>query len=169
MRRRPGQCPSYTPRVDFDEAIQLNRALVKVAKRYRAAQAERLAELGLHAGQDVLLRTLGQEREGLLVSELADRLGVESPTVTRSLARLEPGGWTVRHQVPGDRRAVRVRLSPRGHAVLERVEAVWRDLAELVADGLSDAERSQLVELLQRVEANLREGAHCSESVADSD
>jgi len=141
--------------VDFTEVRQTNKAMVKVAKLYRGAQAELLADLGLHPGQDVLLWSLGQEPEGLLVSELAERLGIESPTVTRTLARLESGGWFVREQVPGDRRAVRIRLTAHAEELLPQIEAHWRTLAHTATAGLDRSEREQLVSLLDRVRANL--------------
>lgn len=142
--------------MDFAEVRRTNKALVKVAKLYRGTQAQLLAEIGLHPGQDVLLWTLGQASDGLLVNEIADRLGVESPTVTRTLARLDTGGWFTREQVPGDRRAVRIQLTARGGDTLERIEETWRTLAANATDGLDRAEREQLVDLLERVQANLR-------------
>ncbi|MGW0436709.1 MarR family winged helix-turn-helix transcriptional regulator [Micromonospora sp. NPDC003197] len=141
--------------MDFAEVIVTNKALVKVAKLYRGAQATLLAELGLHPGQDVTLWHLGQEPAGLLVNEIADRLGVEPPTVTRTLARLESGGWFTREPVPGDRRAVRIQLTEKGRATLPQVEAMWQKLADTATAGLDPAERQQLVTLLDRVRTNL--------------
>lgn len=151
--RRQG---TYTPTVDAAEVRATNRALVKVAKLYRGAQAALLADLGLHPGQDVLLWVLGQEPGGLLVSEIAERLGIESPTVTRSLARLEHGGWFIRERVPTDRRMVRITLTSHGQEVLPKVEAIWKQLANTATSGLADHEREQLVLLLDRVRDNLR-------------
>lgn len=145
----------YTARVDFAEVRRTNRGLVKVAKLYRGAQAELLADLGLHPGQDVLLWVLGQEPDGLLVSELAERLGIESPTVTRTLARLESGGWFVRERVSGDRRAVRIRLTVHARRTLPHIEDQWRKLAETATAGLKPDEREQLVMSLERVRDNL--------------
>ncbi len=90
-----------------------------------------------------------------MVSELAERLGIESPTVTRTLARLEPGGWFVREKVPGDRRAVRISLTSHARETLPQVEATWRKLADTATTGLDPAERAQLVTLLDRVRDNL--------------
>lgn len=130
-------------------------ALLKVAKLYRGTQAQLLAEIGLHPGQDVLLWALGQEPDGLLVNELADCLSVESPTVTRTLARLETGGWFTRQTVPGDRRAVRIQLTAQGRRVLKQIEATWQTLADNATAGLDRADRERLVSLLKHVQANL--------------
>jgi MarR family transcriptional regulator, transcriptional regulator for hemolysin len=59
-----------------------SRALNKMSKLYRAAKARKLAALGLHPGQDILLWVLASADGGMTVSELASRLGIESPTAT---------------------------------------------------------------------------------------
>jgi len=78
--------------VDVSDVLRVNRALNRMSKLYRAAKACKLTALGLHPGQDLLPWLLAQEREGTTVSQPAARLGVERPTATRSLARLEEGG-----------------------------------------------------------------------------
>ncbi|MEU4424022.1 MarR family winged helix-turn-helix transcriptional regulator [Actinoplanes sp. NPDC024001] len=141
--------------MEFEEALATNRALVKVARLYRAAQAASLSELGLHAGQDVLLWHLGRQPDGMLISELAGRLGVEQPTVTRSLSRLAGGEWFVREAVPGDRRASRVRLTGKGAAAIPRIEAAWQALAETATAGMDAGQRADLTGLLEKVRGNL--------------
>lgn len=136
--------------MEFAEVVRINRALVKTAKLYRALQSSLLAELELHAGQDALLHTLAQEPDGLVVSEIAARLGIEPPTVTRSLDRLERGGWITREPAAGDRRAVRIRPTRRAIDVVEHIEAVWRDMARSMTGGLDERERAELVALLER-------------------
>jgi len=141
--------------VELSDVLATNKALVKVAKLYRSAQADVLAGLALHPGQDVLLWILGQEPDGLTVSEVAARLGVEQPTVTRSLSRLEHGGWFVRESVPGDRRLTRIVLTDKGRTGVSQIEAAWRTLAETATAGMANDQRATLVELLEKVRGNL--------------
>jgi DNA-binding MarR family transcriptional regulator len=142
--------------VELADVLATNRALVKVAKLYRGAQADVLAGLALHPGQDVLLWIVGQEPDGMTISEITVRLGVEQPTVTRSLSRLDQGGWFVREPVAGDRRATRIRLTGKGRAAIPQIEAGWRTLAETATAGMADGQRAALVELLDKVRGNLR-------------
>jgi DNA-binding MarR family transcriptional regulator len=141
--------------VELADVLATNKSLVKVAKLYRGAQADVLSRLALHPGQDVLLWMLGQESGGMTVSEIATRLGVEQPTVTRSLSRLDQGGWFVREPVPGDRRATRIQLTAKGSAVIPEIEAAWRTLAETATAGMAHDQRATLVELLEKVRGNL--------------
>lgn len=135
--------------------LATNKALVKVAKLYRSAQAEVLSGLALHPGQDVLLWMVGQEPDGMTVSDIAARLGVEQPTVTRSLSRLDQGGWFVRESVPGDRRATRIQLTDKGRAAIPAIEATWRSLAETATAGMTNDQIATLVGLLEKVRGNL--------------
>ncbi|NMO57541.1 winged helix-turn-helix transcriptional regulator [Actinoplanes sp. TBRC 11911] len=141
--------------MDFAEVLATNKALVKVARLYRTAQADLLGALGLHPGQDVLLWTLARQPDGTLISELASRLGVEQPTVTRSLSRLDSGGWFIREPVPGDRRATRIRLTDKGRAIIPDIEETWRALAETATEGMTPDQESQLISLLEKVRGNL--------------
>lgn len=138
------------------EAMRVNRALNKMAKLYREAKTRKLAALGLHPGQDVLLWILAREAEGMTISQLADRLGVEPPTATRSVARLEGGGWFRRESVPGDRRQVRVVATKAGRALLPRIEQVWAELAEDTLGTMGAARRDALLTALETANDRLR-------------
>lgn len=142
--------------MDQSDVSRLNRALNKVAKLYRAAKARGLAELGLHPGQDVLLWVLAQEPHGMSISELAGRLGVEQPTATRSLIRMEQAGLFRRESVPGDRRRVRVVLTEAGSQTLPRIESVWADLAQATVGALEPDEAARFATALEGAADALR-------------
>ncbi|MFI6506066.1 MarR family winged helix-turn-helix transcriptional regulator [Streptosporangium sp. NPDC050855] len=142
--------------MDASEAMRVNRALNKMSKLYRAVKARKLAELGLHPGQDVLLWLLAQEREGMTVSELAARVGIEPPTATRSLARLENSGWFRREAVATDRRQVRIVVTDAGHELVPAIERVWAELAEQTMGGTSDEQREIVLAALERANDRLR-------------
>ncbi|GGL20096.1 hypothetical protein Sme01_37880 [Sphaerisporangium melleum] len=140
----------------MSEAMRINRALNKMSKLYRAAKARKLAALGLHPGQDVLLWILAQEPEGMTVSELAENLGIEPPTVTRSLTRLEGGGWFRREPVAMDRRQVRIVVTEAGHALVPRIERAWEELAEQAMGEVTAGEREVAISALERANDRLR-------------
>jgi MarR family transcriptional regulator for hemolysin len=135
--------------MEIDEAMRANRAMNKLTKVYRAVQARKLTSLGLHPGQDVLIWVLAQEPDGMTISQLASRLGVEPPTATRSLSRLEPAGWYERSPVPGDRRQVRIVLTRRARRLVPRIEAVWAALATEAFGDLSPRRRTDVVRALE--------------------
>jgi MarR family transcriptional regulator, transcriptional regulator for hemolysin len=142
--------------MDAAEVIRVNRALNKLAKLYRAAKSHRLAELGLHPGQDVLLWVLAQAEEGMTISALAARLGVEPPTATRSLTRMEKAGLFRREPVPTDRRQVRIVLTERGGALIPEIERIWAELAEVTVGPLPAREQAEVVAALEQASDGLR-------------
>ncbi|MGH3089095.1 MAG: MarR family winged helix-turn-helix transcriptional regulator [Rubrobacteraceae bacterium] len=129
-------------------------ALAKVCRGRRGDIGEMLAGLGLHAGQEMVLIELFRE-DGLRVGELARRLGVEPPTATNMVTRLENRGLVERRQDPSDARCGRVFLTEGGKALDGPIAEIWRRSEEKLLDGLADEERGELLRLLVRVRQNL--------------
>lgn len=132
-------------------------ALAKVCKAHRSNVGELLAGLGLHVGQEMVLIELW-DQDGLRGGELATRLGVEPPTVTKMLRRLESCGIVERRRDPGDARSFRVFLTKEGYGLEEPVTRCWERVEEKTFAGLSPEERRSLHELLTKVRAELDPG-----------
>jgi len=128
--------------------------LAKVCKAHRANVGALLSEHGLHVGQEMVLVELWQD-DGLRGGELAARLGVEPPTVTKMLRRLEGCGLVERRPDPSDARSFRVHLTDRGRALEEPVLRCWEQVEERTLAGLNKAERRSFRNLLIRVRSNL--------------
>jgi DNA-binding MarR family transcriptional regulator len=131
--------------------------LARVSKAHRSRVGQELAELGLHPGQEMVLAELWRE-DGLRVCELAGRLGVEPPTATRMLQRLERCGFVERRRDPEDARSFRVFLTARGRCLEERVFRCWEQVEQEAFAGISRQEVETLRDLLGRVRSNLEEG-----------
>lgn len=125
-------------------------ALFKITKLHRSRVTAGLAELGLHVGQEMLLTQLWRE-DGLPQSELIARLGVEPPTVTKGLQRLERAGFVRRTPVRGRPRQSRVHLTQAGKELQEPVETLWRRAEEELLTRLAPGERTTLTRLVNAV------------------
>ena len=132
-------------------------ALAKVCRAHRANVGDLLAEIGLHVGQEMVLIELW-EKDGLRGGELAERLGVEPPTVTKMLRRLERCGLVIRRQDPEDARSFRVYLTDEGRSLEGPVNRCWERAEEKVLAGMSAGERRTFYRLLTKVRANLDPG-----------
>ncbi len=128
--------------------------LVQVAKAHRSLVAEGLAEVGLHTGQELVLAQLWRE-DGLRHSQLADRLRVERPTVTKVLRGMVRAELVTRAPDSEDARASRVWLTERGRSLREPVERLWKAAERTALRGLDPAERDLLKRGLSRMLANL--------------
>ena len=128
--------------------------LAKVCKAHRANVGALLAEYGLHVGQEMVLVELWQD-DGLRGGELAARLGVEPPTVTKMLRRLESCGLVERSPDPSDARSFRVHITDRGRALEEPVLGCWEQAEEMTLAGMSARDRQSFRRLLIRVRSNL--------------
>ena len=92
-----------------------------------------LEDLGLTYPQWIAIVALW-EQDGQTVSELGEKMFLESNTLTPILKKLERIGYIKRHRDPADERQVRVSLTPGGRKLIEQ------DLGESVieATGLGD-------------------------------
>lgn len=78
-----------------------------------------LDELGITYPQYLVLHTLWEE-DGRSIGGIADRLALESSTVTPLVKRMEAAGLVERGRDPRDERQVRVRLTPAGQSLRRR-------------------------------------------------
>jgi DNA-binding MarR family transcriptional regulator len=129
-------------------------ALAKVCKAHRGSVGGMLAEVGLHVGQEMVLIELWQA-DGLRGGELACRLGVEPPTVTKMLRRLEGFGLVERRTDPADARSFRVYLTGKGRALEGPVLRCWERAEQRTFAGLDSSERRELGRLLTKVRAGM--------------
>ena len=75
--------------------------------------------------------------------------------MTKRLTALERGGWISRRRSARDGRSVRVALTPSGHERLDALLPVYFAAEGEVLDGLDDAERAGLADLLRELSVRL--------------
>jgi DNA-binding MarR family transcriptional regulator len=132
----------------------LGPTLHALARAHRARLAALLAPHGLHAGQDLLLLAVW-ESPGMRQRAIAEQLGVEPPTVTRMLQRLERGGMIERKADPHDGRVMLVYPTPRSRLLEGTVRRAWASLDEQLIDALGDADAVRLQKLARAAAAAL--------------
>ncbi|MFE2998355.1 MarR family winged helix-turn-helix transcriptional regulator [Nocardia sp. NPDC059246] len=133
--------PEATPakQVDAAHIVELERALARVAylltRVRRHDQAMVQCGLTMDRASVPLLRLLADAGEPMRLGELATRLDVEAPHVSRQIQRLEKAGYVERVPDPDDRRAQRVRPTASGRRAVEAVRQVLRGwMAEALTD-----------------------------------
>lgn len=132
----------------------LGWAIVQVARAHRHRAQLMLQEMGLHTGQEFLLVTLDAMEE-VRITTLSEKLGVQVPTASKMVGRLENEGFVERTSDPTDTRATLIRLSDTGKALIPRIQQVWQALEDTCMEGLSPAEALLLTRLLRQITLNL--------------
>jgi DNA-binding MarR family transcriptional regulator len=115
----------------------------------------RLSGVRLDRAGATLLFKLAAQGDALRVTDLAEILGVDTPTVTRKVQQLERDGMVVRQSDPDDGRASRIRLSPAGRRTIERVRRARRTWLEALLQEWADDDLSALTDLLSCFAADL--------------
>lgn len=97
-----------------------------------------------------VLRAL-ENGAALPLTELARIAGVEQPTMTETLARMERDGIVERKPNPSDKRSTLIVVSRRARAKYPKVSASLRAAEDELMSVLSLSEKRQIVELLIRI------------------
>ncbi|QJQ93983.1 MULTISPECIES: transcriptional regulator SlyA [Halomonadaceae] len=127
--------------------------LSRLPRLWRAIIDKRLAPLELTQTRWITLYHLGR-LDGQPQCDLARAIGVEAPSLVRTLDQLAEQGLIERCPCEQDRRTKRVFLTPQATPLLQRIDKVVTAAREEMLAGLSDQEVDQLDDLLTRIENN---------------
>lgn len=118
------------------------------------ASARAFSRHGVHNGQQYVLQCLWEE-DGLTPGEVARRLDLATPTVTRAAIRMEAAGLLSRRPHEHDGRLVRLVLTDRGRALERVIEREREALTERALASLDPGQRAVLVQALATIRRNL--------------
>jgi DNA-binding MarR family transcriptional regulator len=143
---------------------QLCFALYAASRAMTRAYAPLLEPLGLTYPQYLVLLVLWEE-DGVPVKHLADRLMLDSATLTPLLKRLEQHGLVARRRDEQDERVVRIRLTDAGRALRSKARRVPAAIACRVGCDPAEAQalarlqrlRKELMELTEQLDASAAE------------
>ena len=133
---------------------QLGFLLKDTTRRYTRRFEERAQAFSLTLAQCRALLHL-ENNEGVSQKRLSELTELDPMTLVRILDRMETDGWVQRRFDPTDRRAHTLWLTPKSKPVLEHIARLVTETRAETLHGLSNEERAKLIELLERVHANL--------------
>lgn len=110
--------------------------------------------LGLYPGQPKMIHILSKH-DGMTKKDLAEKLSVAAPTITKMVERLENKGFIYSQKDEHDKRITKVYLDAKGHEILEALKASTNGLIEIYFKDFSDEEVALFLNLAQRVNANI--------------
>jgi DNA-binding MarR family transcriptional regulator len=147
-RRSSAARQDHWLRLDHQLCFALYAASLAMTKLYKPL----LDPLGLTYPQYLVMLVLWQE-DGLAVSQIGERLALDSGTLTPLLKRLQSAGLLQRLRDTTDERRVLLQLTPAGRALKARASSVPKSMA--AASGCEPVELSELTARLQALRRQL--------------
>ncbi|MEU4742474.1 MarR family winged helix-turn-helix transcriptional regulator [Actinosynnema sp. NPDC023658] len=142
------------PIPEVAEHGRISHAIFRVARLHRLLAGQLLRQAGLHPGQEMVMMHLwdcGPQRQ----ADLCGVLGTDSPTMTRTVQRLERAGFVRRTPDPTDGRAVLVEPTAASQALRHQVERMWQELESATTGDLDDDQQAETLRVLGLLECNL--------------
>lgn len=128
--------------------------IARLPHLWRSILDRRLAPLGLTQTRWVTLYHLWKLGEGNPQCDLARAIGVEAPSLVRTLGQLEAQGLVERRACDDDRRSKRLYLTPAAIPLLEQIDSVVLAARQEMLAGLSEQDLDQLDKWLALIESN---------------
>ncbi len=127
-----------------------------VARLMRREYNRRVQVTGMTQAQWRAIMVLWRN-PGISQARLADILEMQPISVARLLDRMQGASLVERQPDPTDRRAVRLFLSDKAEPLRQRLCAYGAETRKLVLEGISPKEQEQLMDILNRMRANMAE------------
>lgn len=134
----------------------VSHAVFRLARAHKELAGRLLRDAGLYPGQELLLMRLwdgGPQRQ----VDLARTLDSDAATMTRSVQRLERAGLVARTRNSADARSVIISATPASESLRVAVEKAWRALEATTVAGMTAAQRSEAVRLLDLLRGNVED------------
>ncbi|MEJ7930496.1 MarR family transcriptional regulator [Ramlibacter sp. AN1015] len=126
-----------------------------VARLWRAEIDRRLASVGVSESRWLALLHISRLPHGVTQRELAEALGVQGPTLVRTLDRLEAEGLIERRTEAGDRRTKSVHLPAETAHVLQRIEMTAATVRAEILSDISPAEMTTCLRVFDKIAGKL--------------
>jgi MarR family transcriptional regulator for hemolysin len=135
-------------------ARQMIVAATLLTRQYRRQADTALANCGLSEVMAWPILMIGRD-EGMRQVDLANLLGIEGPTLVRTLHRLEAEGLVVRRDDPSDGRAKTLHLTAAGRRMRVRIDKVVGAFAVKSFEGVAEADVETCLRVFGQVDARL--------------
>lgn len=139
--------------------MKLGMQFSTLQRGYRAAADKAVAHVGLSQTLAWPVVMIGRMEQGVRQGVLAEALGIEGPSLVRSLDQLVEAGYVERREDPADRRAKTLHLTPAGEAACEPIEAALSLMRAGLFEGVSDEDLAACLRVFAVLEERLGRGA----------
>jgi DNA-binding MarR family transcriptional regulator len=135
-------------------ADRVNEIMPIILKEYLRHNSGEVINSKITMPQFYILDFLKRQGESKM-SDLARIIGVSTAAVTGIADRLVRDKLVVRVSDPGDRRIVKIRLTPAGKDMAERIVRQRKDITIRIFSKISDSEREEYLRILEHIKEHL--------------
>lgn len=133
----------------------LGSNLTRFVRIWRALIDHRLKPLKLTQTHWITLHNIHQLPPEQSQIQLAKAIGIEQPSLVRTLDQLETRGLVLRHICINDRRAKRITLTPAAQPIIHQVNHVIITTKQEIFKDISKKEIQHLNEVILKLEKNI--------------
>ncbi|CUX97125.1 transcriptional regulator SlyA [Candidatus Hoaglandella endobia] len=133
----------------------LGSDLSRLVRIWRALIDHRLKPLELTQTHWITLHNICQLPPEQSQIQLAKAIGIEQPSLVRTLDQLEEKGLITRHICANDRRAKRIKLTDSAEALINKVNNVIDSTQDEILNGLIKEDIQLLINIIAKLEKNI--------------
>lgn len=140
---------------DSPEREQFGAELGRAYRSWRTLVDTELRPLGMTQARWITLLYIARGGTGLLQKDLAERMGIEGPTLVRLLDALENAGLVVRTEAEGDRRGKTLSLTPTAQPIVNEIERVVAYSRQHLLDDVSDEDIASCIRVFRHIRESI--------------
>jgi len=137
------------------EFQKIQNLLLRNGRIQRRILEGRIARLGIHSSQHILLMHLMHTGRMPSQTQIAAMLDVSPASVARTLKSLEAGGYIERFGACSDGRCNETGITEKGREICSRSYEIFGEVDRLTYEGFAPEELEQLASLLGKMQENL--------------
>ncbi|MDX7988206.1 transcriptional regulator SlyA [Xenorhabdus sp. 12] len=135
--------------------LTLGSDLARLVRVWRALIDHRLKPLKLTQTHWVTLYNISQLPPEQSQIQLAKAIGIEQPSLVRTLDQLEEKKLITRHTCANDRRAKRIKLTGESETFIQEVDSVIDSTRKEILEGITHDELILLASVIKKIEKNI--------------
>jgi len=147
LRRREDGDPAVEGHIKYS----FSQGLTFVARRWRNVMNEDLLEFGQSHVRWGTLYWISVFGDRVNQTQLAERMGIEQPTLGRVLRELESDGLIERRAPAGDRRARVISLTPASKPLMQKINRIQNTVRASLLKGIEPAELAACLAVFARI------------------
>ncbi|MFC2950493.1 MarR family winged helix-turn-helix transcriptional regulator [Marinicaulis aureus] len=152
-RNAPPSQPDYS-----SPELRLTISIVRTGRIWRSLLDEHLRKIGQSASRMEAMATILSSPPSTTQIQIAKRIGIEGPTLTRTLDMLEADGLVERLADPSDRRNKHLRLTAEGINILDEIMTITSELRSRLLQDIPAGDIDKTSKLLELIQDRLESG-----------